>query len=119
MSQIPGVCLGAPTDDPANYMLEDEDGQEFTICTTYEVLVRLLGEPSYTGGEKITSQWNLRHDGGAFRLLDYKATSAYAPDLPALDEFRQQPYAWLVQTDGSEAAARGAALVRSAVMRTS
>jgi hypothetical protein len=94
--------------------LETPDG-DYIIRATYGNLVRLLGQPNGHVSDKVTTEWVLLHEGGRFTIYDYKATSEYDGDLPSVSEFRKQSYDWLVGTDGSQKAARGASLVKRAV----
>ena len=111
-TKIPQIFHAEPADIGGTWRLGDASGKSFIIRATYNKLVDVLGQPDSRPGGATTSSWVFLYDGGRFTIYDYKATSEYDENLPALGEFRKRPYNWHVGTDGSGAAARGAALVK-------
>lgn len=62
---------------------------------SFTELVNVFGQPFGEDYDKVSTQWNITHNGSNYYLYDYKETNMYDEDLPSVQEFRNlTSYNW-------------------------
>lgn len=63
------------------------------IKASYPELKRLFGDPLKSDDYKISGEWVFYDDvdGLVFTIYDWKSTSLYDPELPTVEQFRNNP----------------------------